>query len=383
MQARADEVAREAASPFGDIAEYDQLVSEAAQHTPRRFRDTVDPDVGDVLRLNGGPPIAVLKTSKAADGKRFWAVDARNQVHKFEPPHTDRCRFCGVLNGIPPNISKKGILRRNNTMIVGKLRSGSWQPFPNEAGNPDIDEQVAPHPVHADPAARERLISLSKARKLQRQADQRRTEAAEQTSRLPAQFAAVISVLENFGYLRDWQLTDKGQILTGIHHENDLLIAEAVSVGMLNGLSDAELAGVVSVMVHEQRGQVAADISCAATGNRADSAASEVLRLSHLIRGAEHRAGLHLTKATDMRYAAAASAWASGCTLSEALVSVPRHTSPLSGGDFARNMMILADVLRQLAHAAPSSDLCQQAARVSALVLRGAVTASEETTMPA
>ena len=112
-------------------------------------------------------------------------------------------------------------------------------------------------------------------------------------------------------------------------------------------------------------------------------AASEVLRLSHLIRGAEHRVGLQLTKATDMRYAAAASAWASGCTLSEALVSVPRYTLPLSGGDFARNMLILADVLRQLAHAAPAADLSQQAARVSALMLRGAVTASEETTRAA
>ena len=277
-----------------------------------------------------------------------------------------------MIQGIPAKISNKRIRQQYSAEIIQKLTHDDW-PLRHDKGAV-ITELVENHPVSSDPMLSERLRRLTRAREKQDNLDIRIGKRKKQTDNLLKKFADVVGVLEHFEYMNSWTLSEKGKVLAGIHHENDLLISESIHNGFLDGLSDAELAGAVSVMVHEQRGPVATKDRFPDT-KRAETACRNIMDLSQLLRSTELKANVNLTKATDMRYFATASAWTSGCSLSEALASSPAGASPLSAGDFARNMLILSGVLRQIAHAAPQEALRQQAERVSSTLLRGAVTA--------
>ena len=372
-QSQIDAEVRKSISLMGDISEYEQLLIEAADQAPDRLRERSAPDLGDVLRINGGEPLVVVKATDTAAGRRFSTINKENQIHTFKPPNDDIILgFCGVISGLPSAISRRSLSQQTNVEAIKKLRSEAWHLL-NDTGS-DITERITNHPVNADPMLSKHLRRLSNARTRQRKLDLRIGQVTERPDKLISQFADVVGVLEHFEYMNDWMLSDKGKVLAGIHHENDLLVSESIHNGFLDDLSDEELAGAVSVMVHEQRGP-ATFKDRFPDGELAETACKSIMQLSKTIRSAEGKAGAHLTKATDMRYFATASAWTSGCSLSEALASSPAGAPQLSAGDFARNMLILSDVLRQIAHAAPQDALRQQAERVSSTLLRGAVTA--------
>ncbi len=55
------------------------------------------------------------------------------------------------------------------------------------------------------------------------------------------------------GYLRGWSVTRKGEMLAGLYHEADLLVAESLDSGVLDGLDPADLAAAVSALCFEAR----------------------------------------------------------------------------------------------------------------------------------
>ncbi len=71
---------------------------------------------------------------------------------------------------------------------------------------------------------------------------------------LARQFDRVLRVLEAWGYVDGWQLTDAGEQLARLYTETDLLLAEALREGLLDGLRPPELAAVVSCFTYERRG---------------------------------------------------------------------------------------------------------------------------------
>ena len=73
---------------------------------------------------------------------------------------------------------------------------------------------------------------------------------------LARQFDRVLRVLEAWGYVDGWALTERGERLARLYHEADLLIAECIGAGPLRRpRAPAELAGLVSVFTFEARGQ--------------------------------------------------------------------------------------------------------------------------------
>ena len=70
---------------------------------------------------------------------------------------------------------------------------------------------------------------------------------------LVGELDAVLGVLERRGYLDGWTVTEAGARLAGLYHEADLLIAEALESGQLDGLDPASLAAVVSGFCYEAR----------------------------------------------------------------------------------------------------------------------------------
>jgi ATP-dependent RNA helicase HelY len=163
-------------------------------------------------------------------------------------------------------------------------------------------------------------------------------------------------------------LTDSGQRLARIYHEEDLLIAECIGQGLLDGLEPAELAGLVSVFTFESRGQAETPWF---PNPRVRRRWAEIDQLAAELNGAEDDAGLPLTRRPEPGFIGPATAWASGEDLAEVI-----EDEEISGGDFVRNVKQLIDLLRQVGDVAPDPSTARAARAAADRLLRGVVAAS-------
>ncbi|HUP69347.1 MAG TPA: DEAD/DEAH box helicase [Acidimicrobiales bacterium] len=187
---------------------------------------------------------------------------------------------------------------------------------------------------------------------------------------LARQFDRVLRLLQVWGYVEAWSLTGAGERLVRIYHECDLLVAECVGAGLLDGLDPAELAGLASVFTFEQRkpGAVPAPRFPSAEVRRRWLAIEEISQ--RLIR-AEEEAALPATRPPDPGFLAAAYAWAAEDELEEVLAG-----EEMSGGDFVRNVKQLIDLLRQLADVVTEPATAEAARLAADRLFRGVVAAS-------
>ena len=81
------------------------------------------------------------------------------------------------------------------------------------------------------------------------------------------------SACSTWGYVEDWTLTDAGRLLTRLNSEGELVIAEALREGRLDGIDPATMAAVVSCFTFQRRGpgqqRAAAAAPLAEPGGRA------------------------------------------------------------------------------------------------------------------
>src|SRR5690606_15684985 len=118
-------------------------------------------------------------------------------------------------------------------------------------------------------------------------------------------------LLEAWGYLDGWSLTDRGEVLARTYHECDLLVAESMTTGLLDGLDPASLAGLVSCFTYEHRGP-GTPVAPWFPSRRLRARWGELERLADDLRSDEEAAGLPLTRAPDPGFVAMAHAWAAG-----------------------------------------------------------------------
>ena len=109
------------------------------------------------------------------------------------------------------------------------------------------------HPVEDDPELDDRLKAAAQAERVAREVEELRTRVRGRSQSVARDFDRVLRVLENWGYVDGWSLTDAGKILAQTFHECDLLIVECLRQGLLDELDPAALAGLVSVFVYEHR----------------------------------------------------------------------------------------------------------------------------------
>src|SRR5262249_26419885 len=67
------------------------------------------------------------------------------------------------------------------------------------------------------------------------------------------EFLRVLDVLEQFEAVRERTLTAKGRLIAGLRHDNELLVEEAVTRGVLGDVTVAEAAAVCSALLEEAR----------------------------------------------------------------------------------------------------------------------------------
>ena len=178
---------------------------------------------------------------------------------------------------------------------------------------------------------------------------------------LAREFDHVLDVLARRDYVDvpDWSLTARGRILSRLFHESDLLVAECLLAGALDGLGTADLAGLLSVFVYEHRSPEPAPAPWFPSSDvrqrwRRISAFSEDLAADERSTGlAEHRP-------PDPGFIGAAHAWVAGTELAQVVAD-----EDVTGGDFVRTMKQLIDLARQIALVAPEQATRQRAADVA------------------
>jgi ATP-dependent RNA helicase HelY len=187
---------------------------------------------------------------------------------------------------------------------------------------------------------------------------------------LPALLDRRLDILERRGFIDGWRMTEAGAALAAIYHESDLLVAEALRSGLLDGLEPALMAGVASALTFEARrsGDDAPDPHQKIVADRL----ARLEALAGEVRADERRVGLRRTRRPDGGMARAVIAWASGATLDAVL----RQTD-VAPGDFVRNVRQLIDLMRQLSHVAPEPATASSAELAVALLRRGVVGADD------
>ena len=128
-------------------------------------------------------------------------------------------------------------------------------------------------------------------RKLERERERLERRVRSRSESLARQFDRVLELLRRRGYVEGWSLTEAGERLARIYHEADLLVAETLGAGLLDGLEPSSVAALVSVFTFEARG-VGAAPAATRDGSRSPRVPrSRNSRADSRVPGASTRAG--------------------------------------------------------------------------------------------
>ena len=179
-------------------------------------------------------------------------------------------------------------------------------------------------------------------RRVTREIEDLQSSMARRSGSVVRRFESVVALLERRGYVAEWSLTAAGARLAAIYHECDLLLAEAIDAGLLEGLDAAELAAMVSCVTYEERRPDAPGAVRAADrrGRPSDQSARVAWR-----RPCGRTSGAAACRRPASRTPASSTpihAWVSGVDLERVLED---ERAP---GDFVRNVKVVIDLLGQL-----------------------------------
>lgn len=260
----------------------------------------------------------------------------------------------------------------------GPAREGAERDIDPELAS--LREQLSRHPVHHRPDREEKARLAERYLRIERDNEQIRQKVAAATNSLARTFDRIVALLTERGFIAgpadDPKVTDDGRLLARIYSESDLLVAEALRTGIWEGLDAAELAGVVSAVLYEARGDTPGgrDGFDIPTG-KLRRALNQTRRLWTELRADEQRHRITGSREPDDGFVAAIFRWATTGDLTSALAAsdATGSGSPLSAGDFVRWCRQVLDLLDQVRNAAPSAGLRATAKRAINDVRRGVV----------
>jgi len=370
-----------ARSPYGDLDEYRRLKEGTLR--PPRNEDAIDIALmrlrpGDIIYVNRGRlvgRVAVLSTSRRKGGMKVQVLTTGGvPVNLSARDFSESPRPLGHIELPTPYAPNRHQFQRQVARLLTKATVRSAGPSRRgrrpAAGEDEPSEPLADHPVAADPRLAERLRAAGQADRAAREVDDLRTRIQGRSQSVSHRFDRVLRILETWGYVDGWALTDGGRRLAGFFHECDQHVFECLRQGLLDGLEPAELAGLASVFCYEHRSPEpppAPWFPSRDVRKRWEAIES----LAGELRQAEEEAGVPATRSPDPTFASIAHAWASGQSFASVV-----EDEELSGGDFVRTVKQLIDLLRQLALLAPDEGTRQAAREASDHLFRGVVAAS-------
>ena len=371
-----------AACERGDVEEYRRLL-----RAPRRSRadgpvaDTlrrVKP--GDVLVVPGGKSggrAAVLGISERRGGDvRVTALTVERRRLSLSPrDFAAPPRVVGRIELPTPYAPSNAGFQRAVATALGRARLRSGDGAAAERGADDQPAADA-HPVASCPDAARHVRAAERAERLRQDLERLERRIRGRTESLARQFDRVLRVLEAWGYVDGWTLTAAGTRLSRLYHEADLLVAESLGAGLLDGLSPASVAGLVSVFTFEHRGPSPTPTPWFPSA-KVRQRWLAIERLAAELNEAEKEAGLPITRPPDPGFVALAHGWAAGEDLDEVMAG-----EEMSGGDFVRNVKQLIDLLRQVGDVAWHEKTAAAAHKAAESLFRGVVAASSAVGSP-
>jgi ATP-dependent RNA helicase HelY len=223
------------------------------------------------------------------------------------------------------------------------------------------------HPCHDCPEVGRHLHFAERSTRLEREIASLERRVNRRSGTLARRFDDVLAILEELGHVHRWTLTEKGETLTRVYNESDLLVVEALDRGCFEGLDPSELAALCSTLVYEARGPEGTRVIVGMPTPASRRAWNDVTRLWRGIRAAEDARGLELTREPDLGFADRAYRWAEGARLDEVL---GQQDAP---GDFVRSTKQLVDLLRQLEEVAPTAQLAGIIREATSAIYRGVI----------
>jgi ATP-dependent RNA helicase HelY len=380
QQERLGRLQAEATCERGDVAEYRQLRSDAeAARRGRPAGGAVSEALarlspGDVIAL-AGTRVAVLSVAMRKGSARLHVVDERGTARTLVPADLDGppVAMAQIDLPVPYTPNNRTFQHQVADSLRRVRRSGAPARGPVDDGPDLVDEAVlvaAGHPVADCPDRDAHVRASVQADRVARDVEDLRRQVRGRTESLARRFDRVLRLLEAWGYLDGWALTEPGGVLARTYHEADLLVAEAMTSGLLDDLDAPSLAALASCFTYEHRGRERAP-EPRFPSSTVRERFGRLERLAAELNADEEEAGLPATRAPDAGFVHLAHAWAAGEGLADVL-----EDELLSGGDFVRNVKQLLDLLRGIADVAPSPVTAARAREAADALHRGVVAAS-------
>ena len=198
------------------------------------------------------------------------------------------------------------------------------------------------HPCHACNEREAHARIAERADRLIKENEGLSARVDNRTNVIAKTFDRVTQVLAKLGYLHEDAVTPTGKMLSKIYAESDLAIAETINSGLLEKLSDIELAAVLSVFIFESRKPEAPKIP----NSQVQEALKEVVSIWSKLHNLESEYDVKTQREPDFGFCWIAFRWGSGHGLNSVL-----RNSDLSVGDFVRAIKQLIDLLNQVSGA--------------------------------
>ena len=367
----------------GDIDEYRRLVADLdatrkGTRGSRRVAEALDAlKPGDVVpaRRYGGRVVVLSHEQRRSGTPRIVALTPDRHVVRLGPDDFDTApRRTATIRLPEPFAPRNPSFRRQAAERLRNAKPRSdGRPARDDSRAAELEQAIADHPVAHDRRRDDRVRAADALDRLERDVKRLERRVRGRSESLARQFDRVLRVLEAWGYVDGWALTESGERLARIYTETDLLVAEALHEGTLDGLDVAELAAVVSCFTYERRGPEGTAPTAPARWptKRVADRARAVERIGHTLNHNEDDAGLPETRSPDPGFTPYAYDWARGDELADVL-----DDDEMTGGDFVRHVKQCIDLLRQLGDVAPDATTRSRARSAADAMHRGVVAAS-------
>ena len=371
-------------SDFGDIEEYRRLKAglETARknqgRSPRRVAEAIDTlRPGDVVVAprHGGRLLVLGLEHRRGGSPRIVGLTPDRRVVRIGADAFDTPPRRAATVQIPePFAPRNPAFRRQAAEQLRRVKlHENGRERRADAHIAELDAAIANHPVAHDPQLGALLRAAEATERLERDVNRLERRVRGRSESLARQFDRVLRVLEAWGYVDGWALTDSGERLARVYTETDLLVTEAIDEGLFDGLRAPELAAVASCFTYERRGP---DGQQPMPPSRWPSKtvaqrARAIERIASSINANEDDAGLPETRVPDPGFTPYLYDWAAGDSLADVL-----DDDEMTGGDFVRNVKQCIDLLRQIGDVAPDPGTRARAREAADACHRGVVAAS-------
>ncbi|MHA2788966.1 DEAD/DEAH box helicase [Corynebacterium sp. S7] len=343
--------------------------------------------VGDVIALPSKkrPELAaVVAPAGKQHDPRPWITTERGWSGRID---SAAFRNPPVVVGhikVPRHVSDQP--RRHTRRIVDQLHKGQFnapKKLKEQARVRPTKQMVAlreairEHPVHSWPATDREMLARVANELVREQSKLDKLEASvdRATDTLGRHFERIIGLLTELNYVDivdgEAQISDEGERLAQIHNSSDLFVAQCLRRGIWNELDPAELAGVTSLCVFENRKTTGGSAE-AATDRMAD-AMNDTIRIYQELIADEQRHQLPLTREPESGFALAIHQWAAGAPLGYCLAAAKESGAELTPGDFVRWCRQVIDLLEQIAKTGYTDGIKRSARSAVGAIRRGVV----------